>query len=80
MKLPRDISADDLIGLLKVSGYAVVRQTGSHIRLTTQQNGEHHLTIPRHDPLRVGTLAAVLSETAVHLGLSREEFLKQLFE
>ncbi len=79
MKLPRDISASDLIGLLKVFGYAVVRQTGSHIRLTTQQNGEHHLTIPRHDPLRVGTLAALLSETAVHPGLSREEFLKQLF-
>ncbi len=80
MKLPRDISADDLIGLLKGFGYVVVRQTGSHIRLTTLQNGEHHLTIPRHDPLRVGTLAALLSETAVHLGLSRDEFLKQLFE
>jgi predicted RNA binding protein YcfA (HicA-like mRNA interferase family) len=80
MKLPRDISASDLIGLLKVFGYTVVRQTGSHIRLTTIQNGEHHLTIPRHDPLRVGILAALLSETAVHLGLSRDEFLKQLFE
>jgi predicted RNA binding protein YcfA (HicA-like mRNA interferase family) len=80
MKLPRDISASDLIGLLKVFGYTIVRQTGSHIRLTTMQNGEHHLTIPRHDPLRVGTLAALLSETAVYLGLSRDEFLKQLFE
>ena len=80
MKLPRDLSADELVGLLEVFGYTMMRQTGSHIRLTTLQNSEHHLTIPRHDPLRVGTLAAILSDAAVHLGLSRDEFLKQLFD
>ncbi|NYE57789.1 putative RNA binding protein YcfA (HicA-like mRNA interferase family) [Carboxydothermus ferrireducens DSM 11255] len=34
----------------------VTRQTGSHIRLTTTLKGEHHVTIPLHDPLKIGTL------------------------
>lgn len=58
MKLPRDVSGDDLAKALKVLGYKVTRQTGSHMRLTTIEGGEHHITIPRHDPLRVGTFAA----------------------
>lgn len=57
----------------------VTRQTGSHIRLTTEQEGEHHVTIPDHSPLRVGTLAAILAEVAAHFGLSREELRDQLF-
>lgn len=36
MKLPRDLSSDDLIKRLSVLGYEITRQTGSHIRLTTQ--------------------------------------------
>jgi len=46
MKLPRDINAQQLIKHLKPLGYLVTRQTGSHIRLTTIQQGEHHITIP----------------------------------
>ena len=56
MKIPRDISGVKLIKLLAVYGYEVTKQTGSHIRLTTQANGEHHVTIPNHNPLKVGTL------------------------
>ncbi len=48
MKLPRDFSAEDLIKALSKLGYETMRQTGSHIRLTTQENGEHNLTIPAH--------------------------------
>jgi len=48
MKLPRDISGTELAGLFRRYGYAITRQTGSHIRLTTQSGGEHHLTIPAH--------------------------------
>ncbi|MEK7770741.1 MAG: type II toxin-antitoxin system HicA family toxin [candidate division NC10 bacterium] len=29
-------------------GYRVTRQTGSHLRLTTLERGEHHVTVPRH--------------------------------
>ncbi|MEO6457812.1 MAG: type II toxin-antitoxin system HicA family toxin [Chloroflexia bacterium] len=79
MRLPCDLSGDDLVRHLKVLGYTVTRQTGSHIRLTTLEGGEHHLTIPQHKPLRIGTLAAILSGVAAHFGLSREELIEQLF-
>ncbi len=57
-KLPRDLSGDDLCRALKVLGYRVTRQTGSHMRLTTAEHGQHHVTIPRHGSLRVGTVTA----------------------
>jgi len=78
-KLPRDLSSDDLCKALSVLGYEVTRQTGSHIRLTTREGGEHHITIPRHSPLRVGTVAAVLAEVAAHLGTTRKELQERLF-
>jgi predicted RNA binding protein YcfA (HicA-like mRNA interferase family) len=78
MKLPRDLSAGDLIKVLAKRGYVVTRQKGSHIRLTTQQNGEHHLTIPNHDPLMVGTLSGILRDVADHFGIAREELVKEL--
>jgi hypothetical protein len=37
--------------------HVVCRQKGSHVRLTAQRNGEHHVTILNHDPLMVGTLS-----------------------
>lgn len=60
MKLPRDVSGQDLVKALRRFGYEVSHQTGSHIRLTTQEQGEHHITIPAHNPLKVGTLNAIL--------------------
>ena len=42
MRLPRDVGGMDLAKKLQRFGYQVTRQTGSHVRLTTQQNGEHH--------------------------------------
>jgi len=60
MRIPRDISGQDLIKYLKPYGYIVTRQTGSDIRLTTEQNGQHHITIPNHDPLKIGTLSGII--------------------
>ena len=79
MKLPRDISGNALAKLLSQLGYEVSNQTGSHIRLTTQLEGEHHITIPAHETLRVGTLSAILSDIAKHHKMSREELLNKLF-
>jgi len=79
MKLPRNISGADLAQTMKKPGYSFTRQTGSHMRLATQQQGEHHVTIPCHDPLRVGTLAAILAEVAAHFGLSCEKLVEQLW-
>lgn len=73
MRLPRDLSAQDLIKALKPLGYEPTRQSGSHIRLTTLQKGEHHITIPNHDPLRLGTLNALLNDVAAHHSVSRAE-------
>ena len=79
MRLPRDVSGEDLAKTLAGLGYRVARQTGSHLRLTTLDNGEHHVTVPRHAALRVGTLAGVLSDVAQHFGLTREELVERLF-
>ncbi|SCC94844.1 conserved hypothetical protein [Thiomonas sp. X19] len=79
MRLPRDLSGSDLVKRLDRLGYRVTRQTGSHMRLTSTARGEHHITVPRHDPLRIGTLAAVLDAVAVHHGLSRDALLERLF-
>jgi hypothetical protein len=48
--------------------------------LTTHRRGEHHVTIPRHAELRVGTLAGILGDVATHLGLGRDELAERLFK
>jgi predicted RNA binding protein YcfA (HicA-like mRNA interferase family) len=78
MRLPRDLSGSQLIKALKRLGYQPTRQTGSHVRLTTQVNGQHHVTVPLHDPLRVGTLSAILDSVAVHHAKTREQLLDLL--
>jgi predicted RNA binding protein YcfA (HicA-like mRNA interferase family) len=80
VKLPRDLSGSDLAKALRRFGYEVSRQTGSHMRLTTSQPAVHHVTIPAHDPLKLGTLAAILGDVAAHQKLSREDLLQQLFD
>ncbi|BDA66643.1 hypothetical protein SYNPCC7002_F0012 [Rivularia sp. IAM M-261] len=79
MKLPRDLSGRELANALSRLGYQVSHQTGSHIRLTTQKNGEHHVTVPAHDPLKIGTLNAILRDVASHSGLTRDELIQLLF-
>lgn len=80
MRVPRDLAGQDLIRRLVRFGYTVSRQTGSHIRLTTNENGEHHITVPNHDPLRVGTLSAILTAIAAHHHISRDELLERLLD
>ena len=79
MRLPRDLSGRDLARVLVKLGYRITRQTGSHARLTTQQHGEHHITIPMHESLRVGTLAGILSSVAGHLEMPRDVLTQTLF-
>ncbi len=79
MKLSPNIDAAQLIKALQKFAYNPTRQTGSHIRLTSQQNGQHHITIPNHDPLRIGTLNTILAEVAQHIGISKQELIDRLF-
>ncbi|TAK66178.1 MAG: type II toxin-antitoxin system HicA family toxin [Betaproteobacteria bacterium] len=79
MKLPRDLSGAQLAKALSRIGYSGTRQTGSHLRLTSISPSEHHVTIPLHDPLRIGTLAAILADVAAHQEISRDDLLERLF-
>ncbi len=79
MKLPRDLSGSDLAKKLVLLGYSVTRQTGSHIRLTTMQNGQHHITVPEHDVLKVGTLSGILHDIAAHHKISKDDLIQKIF-
>lgn len=79
MKLPRDMSGRELAKLLRRYGDVVSRQTGSHLRLTTAEAGEHHLTIPAHHPLKVGTIAGILASIAEHRGVAKLLIHQELF-
>jgi predicted RNA binding protein YcfA (HicA-like mRNA interferase family) len=80
MKMPRDLAGVELAKSLARLGYRITRQTGSHMRLSCDAPAPHHVTIPDHDPLKVGTLAAILADVAAHHELDRETLLKRLFD
>ncbi len=80
MKTPRDLSGRELAKAMARLGYAIDHQTGSHIRLTTQQPTVHHITLPDHDPIKIGTLNNILRELCDHAKLDRAELLRVLFE
>jgi predicted RNA binding protein YcfA (HicA-like mRNA interferase family) len=80
LKLPRDVNGHDLVRALARFGYGVTRQTGSHVRLTSHFKGsEHHVTIPAHNPLRIGTLSQILSDVSAYLEIEKDALLKALF-
>lgn len=80
MKVPRDLDAKGLIRALSVFGYSVTRQTGSHIRLRSAHTGKEHLiTIPDHDPIKVGTVNGILNDVAQYLGISKQDLIVRLF-
>lgn len=79
MKVPRDLSGEQLIKKLERLGYRTTRQTGSHIRLSCDTPTQHHITIPNHDPLRLGTLNSILGDLAAQHKMTRDELLQRLF-
>lgn len=78
-RLPRDLSGRELVVIPRRYGYEITRTSGGHVRLTTQTGGEHHITVPSHDPLRLGTLAGILDAVAQHNGLTRDSLVGQLW-
>ena len=78
MKIPRNLDGADLAKALARLGYAITRQKGSHMRITTQMNGEHHEVIPAHRPLKHGTLASILKSIALHHKTTVPELLNVL--
>ena len=81
MKIPRNLSGDDLVKKLLKLGYVIVRQKGSHIRLSKNYDeGEHPITIPNHNPIKIGTLNSILSDLSEKMKISKSELVRQLFE
>ncbi|MGH8651759.1 MAG: type II toxin-antitoxin system HicA family toxin [Gammaproteobacteria bacterium] len=79
MRLSRNLSGADFIKRLERLWYRVTRQTGSHIRLTCDQPETHHITVPNHDALRIGTLAAIVADVGAHHHLDRDDLVNKLF-
>jgi predicted RNA binding protein YcfA (HicA-like mRNA interferase family) len=77
VKLPRDLCGRDLAAhLCRTWGYQKVNQVGSHIILQTESPGHHRLSVPDHNPLRIGTLNAILRQVAAAKGVARETILQ----
>ena len=79
MKLPRDVSGRALVtALVRNWGYRQIHQVGSHIILQTDTPSHHRLSIPDHDPLRIGTLNTILRAVARAKGVGREDIIDSL--
>ena len=79
MKIPRDLAGSDLAKALRKLGYETTRQTGSPLRLTTPDGGEHHISVPMHKVLPLGTLRPILKEVGGHFGMSAADIAARLF-
>jgi len=80
MRIPRDLAGAELAKTLRKLGYETTRQTGSHARLTTLVGGDHHLSVPMHKILPVGTLRSILKEVGRHFDMEADEVAERLFK
>jgi predicted RNA binding protein YcfA (HicA-like mRNA interferase family) len=79
MKIPRDVSARQLIKILSKYGYAETRQVGSHIRLTvSKESNSYNITIPNHNPIKIGTLNHILNDVSAQLKISKKVLIDKL--
>ena len=79
LKLPRDVSGQRRIKALEILWYRPTRQTRSHVQVTTSLDGEHHITVSLHDPVKAGTVSAIVRDVAAHHGVSRDELIGKRF-
>jgi predicted RNA binding protein YcfA (HicA-like mRNA interferase family) len=76
MKIPRDLSGAQLVKVLcRDWNYRVVHQEGSHIILQTDTPANQRLSVPNHNPLRLGTLNGIIRVVSVHKGVERQQLL-----
>jgi predicted RNA binding protein YcfA (HicA-like mRNA interferase family) len=71
VKLPRDLSGDEVGRALKRLGFQFVRQTGSHCHYT--KDGLHPC-VPMHKTLKPKTLQSILKQANITL----EQLLEEL--
>jgi predicted RNA binding protein YcfA (HicA-like mRNA interferase family) len=73
VKLPSDVSGQELVRALQRVGFIVNRQKGSHIVLR-RENPFARVVVPDHKQIRLGTLRQILNEA----GLTVEQLLELL--
>jgi predicted RNA binding protein YcfA (HicA-like mRNA interferase family) len=88
MKLPRNLNGSSLADVLcRQWDYRLVHYQGSHIILDYQgshiildtQTPEHQrISIPNHNPLRIGTLNSILKTISAHKKVSKQDILDSL--
>jgi predicted RNA binding protein YcfA (HicA-like mRNA interferase family) len=79
MKLPRDLSGQELVATLcRRWGYQKVIQAGSHIILQTQEPTPYRVAVPAHKRVRVGTVNSILRAVASHKGVDRQVILDSM--
>lgn len=70
-RLPR-LSGQEIVKALKVAGYFIDRQRGSHIILMHEVRPR--VSVPNHKSVRLGTLHSIIKQA----GFTVDEFLKLL--
>jgi len=79
LRSPGDLSGKELIKLLSKYGYTIITQRGSHINITTQENGELHFALSNHSPLKIGTLNGIITQIANHFSVTKNQVFENLF-
>ena len=69
MKLPRDLSGDEVCRALKRLGFELVRQTGSHRQFI---KGPLHPCVPMHREIKPKTLQSILKQAGITVGELRD--------
>jgi predicted RNA binding protein YcfA (HicA-like mRNA interferase family) len=56
-----------------------MRQKGSHITMSIDtKDGIKNITIPNHDPIKVGTLMSIINDVSSQLKIDREDIMSKL--
>ena len=81
-KIPRNISGKKLVKILYKIGYRETRRTYTHIRLSQKNphNQEHHITIPDHNDIKIGTLNNIINDLSDHLRIEKKKLIEELFK
>ncbi len=79
MRWPREISGKERINFVSKIRISLPAPNGSHLRLVTLLQGEHHVTVPNHNSIKIGTLQGIISDVAVHFNKTKEEIANELF-
>lgn len=67
------VSWRDVLKVLEKKGFMVIRQSGSHIALASE-DGKRRVIVPRHDEIKPGTLLNIIEQA----GMTKDSFMELL--